>query len=193
MQRWRKLMVTKKINIIEDVNEFECRSSQAISSGQGATKILWFGHSSNLSYLIDFLEEWDPCSTNLQLVIVSSEVTMRILQDCRFKRPKNIKIQFIRWSVPNLEKAASMCQLCIVPANEKSVKRFASSNWLITALTLGLPTAATPLPSYKEFSKYFIHLNNDNLNRMIINPSTFQSGPERFQKNESKGLGLNIS
>lgn len=48
-----------------------------------------------------------------------------------------------------------------------------SSNILITALALGLTTAADNLPSYREFEGYYCDLHGASFRRMLENPLRF--------------------
>jgi hypothetical protein len=57
---------------------------------------------------------------------------------------------------------SSDADLCVIPSDSSDPRKAgASSNRLLSALALGLPTAATPIPSYAEFSDYFVDIKSD--------------------------------
>jgi hypothetical protein len=134
---------------------------------------LWFGHASNIQYLIKFIENI-PNQYNFNLITLSNPEGLRILASHPFTIKKNIKIQLYDWSVSNMIEASKVSNFCIIPSNKNdSFKSGASSNRLITALALGLPTAATMLPSYIEFSKYFIDIDSVAFQENKFLPSDF--------------------
>jgi hypothetical protein len=60
--------------------------------------------------------------------------------------------------------AARVAEFCVVPSNNWDPKKSgASSNRLLTAPALGLPTAVSMIPSCQEFSEYFFDLDTTSL------------------------------
>jgi hypothetical protein len=57
----------------------------------------------------------------------------------------------------------------------------ASSNRLITALGLGLPTAADNLPSYQEFAEYYCGLYGNNFRDILDDPTKYRSRVTKAQ------------
>ena len=47
-----------------------------------------------------------------------------------------------------------------------------SANRLITALALGLPTAADNLESYKEFSEFYVDIRSEKFRAVMRDPNT---------------------
>ena len=65
-----------------------------------------------------------------------------------------------------------------------------SSNRLVTALQLGLPVIAAPVPSYQEFSEYFRDLDNFSLGQVIDNPEIEHEKVLNFQDNIGERFSL---
>ena len=71
--------------------------------------------------------------------------------------------------------AASLCDLCIIPSDLADPRKAGvSSNRLLTALALGLPTAADRLDSYLEHSDYFTDIRSKDFDRLLENPLAFR-------------------
>ena len=70
--------------------------------------------------------------------------------------------------------AAKLCDACIIPSDTQDPnKSGASSNRLITALAMGLPTAADNLESYKEFSAFYVDIRSEKFRTMMVRPDSF--------------------
>jgi len=103
--------------------------------------IFWFGHASNINYLIEF---------------------------------KNLSIQLGLWSIQTMINTSKVCDLIIIPSDPSDPKKAGvSSNRLITALALGLPTAASVMDSYKEYDQYFTDIDSEKFIELIDNPDKF--------------------
>ncbi len=129
-------------------------------------RALWFGHSTNLPYLFDFLTKLNGCSSPLEIVALTNAYPLQdsLIAELEKLIPSHISVNFIQWSLENLEQCASICDFAIIPAGfNHDRKSGASSNRLLTSLALGLPTLADPLDSYTEFNQYFEILNVKNL------------------------------
>ncbi len=138
---------------------------------------LWFGHASNLPYLIAYLEKAQPSSLK-HLTTLSNFENCPLLLERLMYAAKNLKIclNITPWTVTNVVKTAKRCDVSIIPAGlYDDRKKGASSNRLITSFALGLPTAADPIQSYREFKDYFFDLNHGNFPEFFKNFEKYQS------------------
>jgi SAM-dependent methyltransferase len=141
--------------------------------------ILWFGHASNLPYLLDCLVNMFSHDIHARLIIMTNaypfpEEYSKILN---VDALKNIDINVVPWSNKDLIKASNIADFCILPTGYKDAKKAgASSNRLITALALGMPVLSDQLLSYQKFSGYFEILSLENLLK-FTNDATYN-----FQK-----------
>lgn len=136
--------------------------------------LLWFGHATNIEYLISLIADWPIGNQPVNLIVLSNKNGLEIFKNHFFNRKINIKIGLYEWSLQSMISAAKVSNLCIIPSNLESMKKSgASSNRLITSLALGLPTAAEMLSSYKEFSSYFVDIRSDEFANLISNPNSY--------------------
>lgn len=163
------------IRVIEDPVELTIREPR--KGGGLFTTLLWFGHRSNLPYLISFLvDDFRPpipvkliCLTNG--CPVSPEIIKHISDYCS----PVVDLAFVEWSLVAMRQAAELCNGCIIPAGFNDPKKAgASSNRLLTALALGLPVAADGVPAYDKFKKYFVPLRGADFDDFCFNPEDFQ-------------------
>ncbi len=125
---------------------------------------LWFGHSTNIEPLIQcLLDNFDEGHEARVIVLTNLHpLPTQLAERLDVANLANIEINIIPWSTDSLMKAASLCDFCIIPSDlQNPRKNGASSNRLLTALALGLPTLATPLNSYKPFSDAFMVLEKN--------------------------------
>lgn len=154
---------------------------------QSPMTILWFGHASNIGYLVEFLPRL--ADTNpIRLVILCNAEGLRMLQSHPSLRvPRNVRAEGFVWSVPQMLSAAAQSDLCIIPSNPSDRRKAGvSSNRLLTALAMGLPTAADLLDSYVPYADYFADIRGPQFRSMMENPTQFaeivaaaQIGPVR--------------
>ena len=77
--------------------------------------------------------------------------------------------------------ASQVADYCIIPSDTTMAKRFASSNRLVTALALGLPTVATAIPSYIPFRNFFAEEGSEAASKLMADPALFHHMVENFQ------------
>jgi glycosyltransferase involved in cell wall biosynthesis len=160
---------SKEIFVIPDPLEVPVLSPK-ISKTNG---ILWFGHASNIVYLINFLEECPKTHEVFKLIVVSNDVGLNILAKHRFQNKIRFKVSLQRWSLKTLIEASKISDICIIPSDRNDPKKSGvSSNRLITSIALGLPTVAEIMPSYAEFSKYFFNIRSNSLLETMSNSSS---------------------
>lgn len=125
--------------------------------------MLWFGHSTNIIYLIKWLEAL-PVSSSFNLIGLTNSKGYEVFSSHKFTIKPRIKVIFYDWSIKNMLTAAKISNFCIIPSDLNDIRKLgASSNRLLTAFALGLPTAATRIPSYQEFSEFFVDLESNPL------------------------------
>jgi hypothetical protein len=170
----------KTIEIIEDPIEI---SIQAIKPINQPITILWFGHASNIEYLVQFLNSEFHLGDSIRLIILSNEVGLHMLSQVRIESPAKIECQTGIWSSELMLLAASKSDVCIIPSNPSdSRKSGASSNRLITALALGLPVAADHLDSYVEFSDFYADIRGAEFRKLLLDPASFHKQVDLAQK-----------
>jgi tetratricopeptide (TPR) repeat protein len=139
---------------IPDPVEFQPHYPHSIPSQP--KKFLWFGHVSNLPYLLPWIEE---------LVLLESFEVLTIITNARIatnhlraNASESIlrsftKLKIIDWNSISLNQLVSEVDVCIIPAGIADPRKEAvSDNRLTTAITLGLPTIASPINSYLKWS-----------------------------------------
>ena len=159
----------KDIRVIDDLLEYKPLTCKVECTQEGPTA-LWFGHPSNALYLAELINRWPQEASDHRLLIVSSKQTIDFLQRYSFSAPPTVRLAFVPWSPSNLLSAAHKADYCVIPSDLESAKRYASNNRLVTALALGLPTIAAPLPSYMEFSEYFNVLESQAALETMLSP-----------------------
>ena len=133
-------------------------------------RIIWFGHSSNASYLfkqIPALAEKSDAWESFELTILGDEETakaaQKILLKCKSKRPWIFR--FSRWDTSKqpqqLQTELERAHIAILPSDENNLRKSAAShNRAVDAIMSGCMTIATPLSSYRELQKVLL-LTND--------------------------------
>ena len=136
--------------------------------------IFWFGHASNINYLIKFISKWRNLKQKTTLFILTNEQGIVIFNQTKFNIDKNLSIQLGLWSIQAMVNTSKFCDLIIIPSDPSDSKKAGvSSNRLITALALGLPTAASIMESYKEYNEYFTDIDSEKFIELIDNPDKF--------------------
>jgi len=119
---------------------------------------LWFGHASNIRYLIDFLINDFRIIERCRLIVMSNlhplpEGIAHLLTAAHLR---NLEILAVPWSTEDLVSAAEISNSCWLPTGFKDARKVgASSNRLITALALGLPVLTDDLPSYESYKEHY--------------------------------------
>lgn len=146
-------------------------------------KLLWFGHQSNLPYLLDWLRDLHLPGVSLQLKILTSDVGVSLLRNSTIASKTRVSCSAALWSIQTMLKSAMTSDLCVIPCGVSDPKKKgASSNRLLTALAMGLPTAADPLESYAEYAPYFTELRSRAFLDLVASPSSFHPLVRAAQK-----------
>ena len=165
-------LLKKPITVIEDAIEISSINPRIKNST--TLNILWFGHSSNIDYLVEFINSWNNLNHKTTLYILSNEEGLAFLNQSQINIPQNLSIQIGVWSIDRMIEAAKFCNLVIIPSDPSDPRKSgASSNRLITSLALGLPTAADKLDSYNEFDMYFIDIRSKEFEHLMEEPDFF--------------------
>ena len=162
----------------------EVRITPPVRHKHAPPRALWFGHGTNLIYLAQALE---PMGRQLQ----GAPLELRVLSNRpaleQFKRtltaiPEGIALKAGDWSLAAMQAHAAECDFCLLPSDPHDARKMGvSSNRLLTALAMGLPVAASPLASYKEFSGFFLDLEAGGLLELVSAPDRFHDRVMRAQ------------
>lgn len=153
----------KKILIIEEPLEENVVAFK--DDNLDKIKALWFGHLSNINYLLLRLNKLDVD----ELTIVTSNLSQINKQNI-IKINNKIKYKFINWEPNYYKKNDLNCNICLIPSdvNDRR-KNGVSNNRLITSIALGLIPIASVVESYQEYSNYFMDIDSINDNKININ------------------------
>lgn len=144
--------------------------------------LLWFGHNSNLNYLVNFLPRLNA-NVPIRLLILSDLSGLKALEQSKISIPSNLLIELRPWSLCAMYKSASESDLCIIPSNPLDPRKSGvSSNRLLTALMLGLPTLASNIASYAPFKEYYADIDDPNSAAVIVDPTSHASKVRNAQK-----------
>ncbi len=169
-----------QIHVIPDPIEIE--PVQPKSAAGSPASILWFGHATNVKYLVDFLPRLQGAAP-LRLMLLTNIEGIRWLQQSGASVPPNLRMELALWSVERTLEAGKVADLCIIPSDPADAQKSgASSNRLITALALGLPVAASMLGSYQEFASYFVDIQSGRFNDLLRNPLSFSDRVKAAQR-----------
>lgn len=177
-----KLFFNKEITVIEDPIEIQVtQPKNVIPSGE--ITFLWFGHATNISYLLSYLHNDFLCDLNFRLIILSNGPGLEMLALHQNRLPSTIRLDLADWSLQNMINASKASQCCLIPSDlNDSRKSGASSNRLITAFALGLPVTADVLESYSPFSDYFHDIRETPLSVFIKQHALYVKKVEIAQK-----------
>lgn len=169
------------IVVIEDPIEIDILKPKI--KNQDSFNILWFGHNSNIDYLVNFINDWKDLENRLTLITLTNEEGLiRFNQKLEYVH-KYLSINLGLWSVNTMIDTSKFCDLAIIPSDLNDVRKSGvSANRLITALALGLPTAADMLESYKKFNQYFINIRSEIFCELVRKPEAFHGQVLAAQK-----------
>lgn len=161
------------ITIIEDALEIGSIKPKESLCTQPTTA-LWFGHASNIHYLIEFINSSQFLLNGHNLIVLSNEAGLGILSRNSLQTNLPAQIKLGLWSLDMMLQASMASDFCIIPSNlSDSRKLGVSSNRLMTAFALGLPTAADNLPNYQKYSDYYVDIRSPTFFNLAENPLMF--------------------
>lgn len=188
---WYNQNNTPKEWIIEDPCQIQKAPFPDLSK-EKPCRIIWFGHSSNASYLfnqIPLLAEQCKAWNSFELTVLSDAETSKkagkILAQCKPMRPWIFRA--ITWDISKqpeqLQKELQRAHIAILPSDENNPRKSAAShNRAVDAVMAGCMTLATPLNSYRELKKVLL-LTNDF-------PKSLQGGITQYERLTSKWAAL---
>ena len=173
----------KEITIIEDPLEIESISPK-IPTHKNKIPFLWFGHSTNITYLIKYLQNHLLCDIGIRLTVLTNTQGIELLSTQKINLPSTIELDISEWTLQNMINAAKQNDACLIPSDLNDLRKSGvSSNRLITAFALGLPVSADILESYAPFSEYFHNIRDEPLSVFIKQLNLYVKKCELAQAN----------
>ncbi len=148
-------------------------------------RALWFGHGTNLIYLAQALAPMGRQlrGAPLELRVLSNRPAIEQFKRALTAIPDGVALKAGDWSLAAMQAHAAECDFCLLPSDPHDARKMGvSSNRLLTALAMGLPVAASPLASYKEFSEFFLDLEAGGLSELARAPDRFHDMVMRAQQ-----------
>ena len=183
--------------IIPDPLEIE---SQAVHhKAHNPKRLFWFGHSTNVPFLVHFINSLPQSLDRVQLIALSNESGISSIRR-KIVHP-SVEARVDLWSTEKMLLMAKYADVCIIPSSTSDPRKVgASANRLITAFALGLPTAAEKLASYLPFSNYFTDIRSPEFFELLQNPLAFVertkqsqiAGTEEFSVDRIGGLWVEL-
>jgi len=160
---------TGPTTVIPDIVEVEMTSPKY--NINKIPRLLWFGHASNIEYLVNYVKKESLIDNKkIHLTVMSNLNGLELFNKNLNFNSKFENINLLRWSKEFMSEVAKKTDISLIPSSKEDPKKSGvSSNRLLTSLALGLPTLATTMPSYEEFDKYFLDINIYSINDMIKN------------------------
>lgn len=169
-----------RIVVIEDAIEVDPRPPSG-TRGDPLTA-LWFGSPTNLRYLTDLLAEMPP-EYPLRMLVLTDKIAVEQLKTMAEGAPRHIQIEPSQWTINKMIAAAEKSDICLIPQDSSNpIKNGASSNRLITAMALGLPTAADMISSYTEFAAYFADIGSPEFFQFLNDPLQYTARVKAAQE-----------
>jgi hypothetical protein len=155
MSRLFSQFAAEDTTVIEDPIEVKSINPN-IAVIEGDMTLLWFGHATNIPFLVNYLINDFLCDLDFRLIVLSNIAGLEYLKVHKKNIRSTIKMELSEWSLQNMIDSAKISHGCLIPSDlNEPRKSGASSNRLITAFALGLPVSADLLESYAPFSEYF--------------------------------------
>lgn len=120
-------------------------------------RLLWFGHPSNMEYLLRHLKPISLLAQRVRCRLTlctgdHPQLASR-LAAARKEAGDVLDIRFLEWSMQTIGQALLDADMVVIPGDPSDpVKRAAGNNRLIEAIWAGRFVVANALPSYREFS-----------------------------------------
>jgi hypothetical protein len=162
----------------------EVRITPPVRHKNAPPRALWFGHGTNLVFLAQALAPMGRQlrGAPLELRVLSNRPALEQFKRALTAIPEGISLRAGDWSVAAMQAHAAECDFCLLPSDPHDARKMGvSSNRLLTALAMGLPVAASPLASYKEFSEFFLDLEAGGLLELARAPDRFHDRVMRAQ------------
>lgn len=156
------------IHVISDPLETPITPPDESKSGDRIKTVLWFGHATNIMYLTNYLSNQEVCDGDFNLIVLSNDIGLKAFASQHIGVKGQIQVNLLRWSIAEMCSAARLSDACIIPSDVSDpVKSGASSNRLLTALALGLPTLAENLASYVPFDRFYRNIRETKISDFL--------------------------
>lgn len=177
MKRNIKEFYHGEVVIIEEPIEVEI--NPAVKDNYEQINALWFGHSTNLIYLIKRIKDFNDIDKLKIVTSLLSEKDKNFIKNIN----KKIDIEFYEWK-ENFNKNNNMnCNICLIPSDINDEKKNGvSNNRLITTFAMGLVPVVSPIDSYKPYNEYYYDLDQN----LKINKVQLKSLNEKLIINQNK-------
>lgn len=154
---------------------------------------VWFGHKSNVHHLWAWLDREDVKGLFKKIIVVTSADYLASVDFVpgkwnQIERLGGLSVLPVAWSKNSVSELANVVDYSLVISDPTDIsKAGCSSNRLVTSLCLGLPTIASPMDSYLEFSDFFVDANDSTTVRAFFDSYEAQAAkPLLFQERFSK-------
>ena len=171
---WRWMQPGQRYVVIEDPVQVTRKAFRALDSSRPC-RLIWFGHSTNLPYLLNVLPVlMSQCqaAVGYELTVLSDPAACNkvklLIADQRKCRPWSLRM--VPWQVDRqplqLEYELDRAHIALIPSDPKdSRKSGVSHNRLVDALQAGCIVVASPVQSYRELAK--VALVGEGLHRLL--------------------------
>ena len=136
-------------------------------------RALWYGAHFSFQQLVNNIQKLENSLTeSLTLECLVGKATLTNAKNGHYKFPdrKYLKIIINEWSLEKMIPAAIKSDVIFLPSSISDPRRkLASPNRLITGFSFSRPVIATRIPSYSDFSNYFIDFDSSELGEKIQN------------------------
>ena len=165
--------IKARVEVVEEPLEVAVQPPRQVLVAPPVRRVLWFGHSTNVPYLLSFLDRWPEDSPEVEMAVLSNSSGLKMVENHRFRTSARITLKLTQWSVGTTLEVARSCDLCIIPSDPANPNQCgASANRLVTAIALGLPVAADSLASYVELGAAFVDIRSPEFNELLRDPFT---------------------
>lgn len=135
------------------------RRSPRFSPASGSLNLLWFGHPSNLSPLLEIIADLSSIAHGLKInLAILTDLAMNGVREGVATAMSNaltdIEIELRPWSPQGTWQAIDRCDIVLIPSDDSPKNRVKGANRLVEALWGGRCVVAYPLPSYREFGQW---------------------------------------
>ena len=171
---------TKPVEIIPEPVEVAMQPVRLYEGGEKTA--LWFGHNSNLPYLLDFMSKGMQEAPPSRLIIQTNFVVPQAAEALKARTPKGTTLDIQKWTLSAMLEAARQSHYAMIPSDVNDErKNGASPGRLLTSLAMGLPVVATALESYQPFAEFFAEIGTPRAKALMANPADFTANMEAAQ------------
>ena len=149
---------------------------------------LWFGHNSNLGFLMNYMATTIHDYPPKRLIILTNNMPTQVVREGAKLAPKGLEIKLGQWSLDNMRKAAKVSHYALIPSEKNNPRKSGvSPGRLLTSMALGLPVIAEPLDSYLPFQEFFAFTNSDRARELAKDPKIYHGKVKEAQDIIGKG------